>query len=241
MKQVGFSVGDTIKLYWLFKAQHGAINPKQLYDEYTQQFPGRKMAYDYMARIAKKLTTDGLLTVSLDKNKKMYMTTAEGKDVHRKYENLYYEQFSEIQKVLERLYFHLTKNGEQPSLPDKQLPNEFRAYFAKLMSVKDIVRYMVFSLGQTRTEFYVAEVNEQLQLLFGWSPSNAYLYEIAREMEAEGTIKGRWKEPDKRTIRVITVTDEGVIFSKQVTQSLTESVKETLHHINYILYFIRES
>lgn len=238
MKTIGFSVGDTIKLYWLFKAQNDPINPKELHDLYMDEFPGRTIAYDYMARIGKKMAQDGLLLVSLDKNKKMYKTTEAGKQMYNRYHELYYERLFEIQKVLVRLYYDLTKKGTNPGLPEKQLPQEFRSYFSKLLSIKDIVRYMIFSLGQNRHEFYIAEVNEQLKALFGWAPSNAYSYDIAREMELEGTIIGRWKEPEKRTIRVISLTEDGIIFSKQVKNSLTEQVSETLQHIHYLLKFI---
>ena len=239
MKRIGFSVGDTIKLYWLYKAQHGSVYPAQLYTDYTQQFPGRKIQYDQVARLAKKMEADGLLTVSLDKNKKMYTTTPQGLEVYQRYKDLYYERLSEIQKVLKRIHYHVTKSGQPPGLPEKPLPQEFRAYFAKLVSVKDVVRYMIFSLAQTRTEFYIAEVNDQLASLFGWSPSNTYLYEIAREMEAEGTLIGRWKEPDKRTIRIVKATEDGMVFSKQITNSLNENVSEVLHHIDFLLEFIR--
>ncbi|UZN01227.1 helix-turn-helix transcriptional regulator (plasmid) [Lysinibacillus sp. MHQ-1] len=223
-KRIGFSVGDTVKLLWLHRSSETKVNPKELHDIYVNLFPGRDIAYDYVARIAKKLEHDGYLQLTQVQHKKYYSITTAGKEYLQRYEELYYNKFVEILKVIDRIYYYLTKDGQKPVSPEYPLQQEFRTYFSKLISVKDMTRFMIFNIGSNRTEFYAAEVNEQLNELFGWSPSNGYLYEITREMEAEGTISGRWKEPEKRTVRLIQVTDEGEVFAKQIASNLREQV-----------------
>lgn len=237
-KRIGFSVGDTVKLLWLHRTSETEVNPKELHDTYEDLFPGRNVAYDYVARIAKKLEAEGYLTMSQVQHKKYYSITASGREHLQNYESLYYNKFVEMLKVIDRIYFYLTKDGQKPEDPEYPLQQEFRAYFAKLISVKDMARFMIFNLGMNRTEFYAAEVNEQLNELFGWAPSNGYLYEITREMEAEGTIKGRWKEPEKRTVRLIQVTDAGEIFAKQVSSNLREQVVNVRKYLkSFVVFF----
>ncbi len=237
-KRIGFSVGDTVKLLWLRRSSETKVNPKELHDIYVNLFPGRDIAYDYVARIAKKLEHDGYLQLTQVQHKKYYSITTAGKEYLQRYEELYYNKFVEILKVIDRIYYYLTKDGQKPVSPEYPLQQEFRTYFSKLISVKDMTRFMIFNLGSNRTEFYAAEVNEQLNELFGWSPSNGYLYEITREMEAEGTISGRWKEPEKRTVRLIQVTDEGEVFAKQIASNLREQVINIRKYLRSFVDFL---
>ncbi|WP_447403028.1 helix-turn-helix transcriptional regulator (plasmid) [Lysinibacillus sp. fkY74-1] len=237
-KRIGFSVGDTVKLLWLHRSSETKVNPKELHDIYVNLFPGRDIAYDYVARIAKKLEHDGYLQLTQVQHKKYYSITTAGKEYLQRYEELYYNKFVEILKVIDRIYYYLTKDGQKPVSPEYPLQQEFRTYFSKLISVKDMTRFMIFNLGSNRTEFYAAEVNEQLNELFGWSPSNGYLYEITREMEAEGTISGRWKEPEKRTVRLIQVTDEGEVFAKQIASNLREQVINIRKYLRSFVDFL---
>lgn len=238
-KRIGFSVGDTVKLLWLHRSSETEINPKELHDIYEELFPGRNIAYDYVARIAKKLENEGYLQMSQVQHRKFYSTTTLGKEHLERYEELYYNKFIEMLKVIDRIYYYITKDGQKPAPPEYPLQQEFRIYFSKLISVKDMTRFMIFNLGSNRTEFYAAEVNEKLNELFGWSPSNGYLYEITREMEAEGTINGRWKEPEKRTIRLIRVTDEGEIFAKQIASNLREQVTNIRKYLkSFVDFFV---
>lgn len=237
-KRIGFSIGDTVKLLWLHRSSESKINPKELHEAYESLFPGRKVSYDYVARIAKKLESQGYLIMSQVQHKKYYSITASGKEHLQCYEALYYNKFIELLKVIERIHFDLTKDGQKPEPPENPLPQEFRAYFAKLISVKDITRYMIFTLGMNRSEFYAAEVINQLNTLYGWAPSNGYLYEITREMEAEGTIEGRWKEPEKRTVRLIHVTDAGEVFAKQVTTNFREQIINVRKYLkSFVVFF----
>lgn len=237
-KRIGFSVGDTVKLLWLHRSSETKVNPKELHDIYVNLFPGRDIAYDYVARIAKKLEHDGYLQLTQVQHKKYYSITASGKEYLQRYEELYYNKFVEILKVIDRIYYYLTKDGQKPVSPEYPLQQEFRTYFSKLISVKDMTRFMIFNIGSNRTEFYAAEVNEQLNELFGWAPSNGYLYEITREMEAEGTISGRWKEPEKRTVRLIQVTDEGEVFAKQIASNLREQVINIRKYLRSFVDFL---
>lgn len=237
-KRIGFSVGDTVKLLWLHRSSETKVNPKELHDIYVNLFPGRDIAYDYVARIAKKLEHDGYLQMTQVQHKKYYSITTAGKEYLQRYEELYYNKFVEILKVIDRIYYYLTKDGQKPVSPEYPLQQEFRTYFSKLISVKDMTRFMIFNIGSNRTEFYAAEVNEQLNELFGWSPSNGYLYEITREMEAEGTISGRWKEPEKRTVRLIQVTDEGEVFAKQIASNLREQVINIRKYLRSFVDFL---
>lgn len=235
LQKVGFSTGDLIKILYLQQTNKAPINATELHALYTQILPGVEVGYEYVSKIGRRLEAANAITVSHTTQKKKYYTiTDSGKKMLNHYENLYYGQLTEITKVFDRIYYHLTKNGPIPEPFETPLPTEFRRFFARLVSVRDVTRYMIFYIGERRSDFYAAEALEQMEGIFGWSPSNGYFYDIVREMEVEGTIVGKWKDPERRTIRLIHVTDDGVVFAKRVRDSLTEQVSNIKVHLTSI-------
>lgn len=234
---VGFSVRDTLNIYWFYTTLQTAKYPAQVHEEFIESFTGRTVGYDYVARTAKQLQEQGYLSVYQEQNKRFYQVTDIGKERLLHYQNEYYDRFHEIIEVLDRIYYHLTKNGEKPAPPSHNLPDEFRPYFSKLVSVKDIVRYLALSLSQTRSSFYMAEVGTQLNDLFGWTSSNSYLYKIARELEEEGVLVGYWPD-ERRTVRKLKGTEEGIMFFQQIAHSLEERIVQVREHLRYLLQFI---
>lgn len=234
---VGFSVQDTLALYWLHSTTHRSHYPRDLYDRFLEQFPGRHVGYEYVARVAGRLEKDGCLSSHTEGRRKFYTITNKGRERLQSYETTYYHRFYEISLVIDRFYYELTKNGNPP-LEVEPLHEDFRPYLAKLLSVKDVVRYMALQFGINRSSFFMAEVEGQLNDKFGWSPSNSYLYQVAREMEEENLLIGYWPD-ERRTVRHLKVTDEGVAFSRIVINSLTERVTQIRSYLHYILEFLK--
>ena len=237
---VGFSVKDTLALYWLYATQDKEMYSVEIHQQFEDEFPGRKVGYEYVARIAKQLEADGALSSRQIHKKVLYKSTELGTNRLNRYKELYFERFHEIVLVLDRFYFELTRNGEKPPKPEHPLPEEFRSYFSKLISVKDAVRYLALKLSQTRSSFYMAEVGQQLEDLFGWCPSNGYLYQIAWELEEEGYLVGSWPD-EKRTVRNLRGTDEGVSFYRTIADSLTERITTIRRYLRYMLKFYTNS
>ena len=177
------------------------------------------------------------LSVHQEQNKRYYQSTSLGKERLGHYQQHYYARFHEIIQVLDRIYYYLTKNGEKPATPEHSLPEEFRPYFSKLVSVKDMVRYLALKLSHTRSSFYMAEVGTQLNDLFGLTSSNSYLYKIANEMEAEGTLVGYWPD-ERRTVRKLKETPEGAAFYPIIARSLEERISQVREYLQYVLQFI---
>ncbi|GEK34280.1 hypothetical protein [Kurthia sibirica] len=236
---VGFSVKDTLALYWLHETAKEPCYSVEIYERFIENFPGRKVGYEYVARVAKQLEAEAILTSSLQQRKVYYDITDQGRQRLIRYEELYYERFHEIVTVLNRFYFELTRNGEKPPKPNHALPEEFRAYFSKLISVKDAVRYIAFKLGQKRTVFSMADVAAQLEDLFGWSPSNSYLYTISSELEEKGYLIGEWPD-EKRTKRHLKSTDAATEFQQQIATDLTAQITANRRFLTYMLQFLRQ-
>ncbi|AMQ06412.1 helix-turn-helix transcriptional regulator [Sporosarcina psychrophila] len=70
--------------------------------------------------------------------------------------------------------------------------------------------------------------------MFGWSPSNGYLYNIAREMEETNLLVGFWPD-ERRTIRKLYKTDESEQFYIIVSASLTERIIQVRRYLHYVL------
>jgi len=56
---VGFSVKDTIALYWLYATQDSEKYSVEIHQHFQEEFPGRKVGYEYVARVAKQLEARG--------------------------------------------------------------------------------------------------------------------------------------------------------------------------------------
>ncbi|MFD2870456.1 hypothetical protein ACFSY7_18330 [Kurthia populi] len=237
---VGFSVKDTIALYFLYEVQKGPKYPREVYFSFLDTFPGRSVGYEYVARVAKNLEGEGAMSSHLEGRKVCYSITEIGQQRLARYRELYYHRFYEIVLVLDRFFYELTKNGDKPPRPDHLLPEEFRSYFSKLISIKDIVRYMIFRMAQTRTTFSMAEVEKQMLDQYGWAPSNGYLYNVSWELEEEDYIIGRWPD-ERRTKRELRGTDRGNEFFEVIAESLTHQITTNRRYVHYMLKFCRQS
>ena len=237
-ESVGFSVKDTLALFWLHVVSNGPTYPRDVYDQFSTNFPGRKVGYDYVARVAKQLEANGHLISRVMDGKKVYSITDSGLVRLSTYRELYFERFNEVAAVLDRMHYYLTGDGKNIGKPTHLLNEDFRPYLSKLLSVKDAVRYMAIKMSLNRSTFYMAEVGDQLNDLFGWSPSNGYLYQIAREMEETDLLSGHWRD-ERRTVRSLKKTEAGEHFLRIVEQSLAERVASVRKYLHYILDFLK--
>lgn len=236
---VGFSVKDTIALYWLHETLNGPRYSAEVFEHFSASFPGRKVGYEYVARVAKQLEAENILTSFTEGRRVFYEVTELGKQRLERYREVYFERFHEIVLILDRFYFELTRNGEKPPRPQHSLPEEFRAYFSKLISVKDIVRYIAFRLAQNRSVFSMSDVGHQIEDLFGWTPSNSYLYTVAWELEEKGYLIGTWPD-EKRTRRELRGTDEGNEFFEVIARDLTDQIRTNRRFLHYMLQFFQK-
>ena len=234
---VGFSVGDTLSLFLLRTLSDRKNYSRALYEQFNLEFPGRSVSYEYVARTANTLENNGFLQSHTDGRKKFFKITEKGKARLQEYKNIYAHRFSEVSIVIDRFYYFLTKNGLPPQLEVEPLHEDFRPFISKLLSVKDVVRFMTLELSLHRDSFYMAEVQGQLNSLFGWSPSNGYLYNIAREMEETNLLVGFWPD-ERRTVRKLYKTEESEQFYMIVAASLTERVTQVRKYLHYIIKMV---
>ncbi|WP_342511611.1 hypothetical protein MKY34_14040 [Sporosarcina sp. FSL K6-1522] len=231
---VGFSVGDALSLFLLRTITVQANYPRALYEQFNVEFPGRSVSYEYVARTANTLETDGFLFSQTDGRKKIFHISEQGRARLQEYERIYALRFDEVSLVIDRFYYFLTKNGLPPQVEVEPLHEDFRPFISKLLSVKDVVRFVALRLSLTRDSFYMAEVQDQLNSLFGWAPSNGYLYNIAHEMEETDLLIGYWPD-ERRTVRTLYKTDNSEQFYQVVAASLTERITQVRKYLHYII------
>ncbi len=234
---VGFSVGDTLSLFLLRTLLDQKSYSRELYNQFNLDFPGRSVSYEYVARTANTLENNGFLLSQTEGRKKFFQITEKGRVRLQEYKTIYAHRFSEVSAVIDRFYYLLTKNGPPPQYDIEPLHEDFRPFISKLLSVKDVVRFIALRLSLNRDSFYMAEVQAQLNGLFGWSPSNGYLYDIAREMEETNLLIGFWPD-ERRTIRKLYKTDESEQFYMIVATSLTERIIQVRRYLHYILKIV---
>lgn len=239
LETVGLSHREFLTLYWLSELQHGSQYPRALHKKLESEFPGKPNSYDYLCKVARNMEQDKLVTVMKESGRLYYSITPKGKERLSWYHDVYEKRLGEVKKVIDRLVSFITKSG-RPSPIEHLLPEEHRTYFSKLVSVKDIVRYLALKIGLTRS-FYIGEVEHELVELIGWKPSNSYLYHIAQEMEEAGLVVGKWEDDRKRTKRMLRVTDEGAHHFQQIATTTRERAVSIQSYLNYVLRFLKNN
>ncbi|MEK5038505.1 hypothetical protein [Sporosarcina sp. FSL K6-3457] len=234
---VGFSVGDTLSLFLLRTLLDQSNYSRALYEQFNSEFPGRSVSYEYVARMANTLENNGFLLSQTEGRKKFFQIAEEGKVRLQEYNTIYANRFSEVSTVIDRFYYFLTKNGLPSQDNIEPLHEDFRPFISKLLSVKDVVRFMALRLSLHRDSFYMAEVQGQLNSLFGWAPSNGYLYNVAREMEETNLLVGFWPD-ERRTVRKLYKTDNSEQFYEIVAASLTERITQVRKYLHYVLELV---
>ncbi|KXH81731.1 hypothetical protein [Sporosarcina sp. HYO08] len=236
---VGFSVGDALAMFLLRSILERENYSRALYEQFNLEFPGRSVSYEYVARTANYLEKDGFLSSQIEGRKKIFRVTGEGIKRLQEYEKVYAHRFSEVSTVIDRFYYFLTRNGLPAQGEVEPLHEDFRSFISKLLSVKDVVRFMALRLSLTRPSFYMAEVQDQLNSLFGWAPSNGYMYNVAREMEETNVLVGYWPD-ERRTVRILYKTEESEHFYGIVAASLTERVTQVRKYLHYVLRVVSD-
>ncbi len=232
IKSFGLSHKEFLTLFWLMETREQAHYPRELYKKLVSEFPSKPHSYDYLCKIAKEMEKEGLLSLLPTNRKLFYQVTDKGQKRLVEYQKNIGPSIVAVQAVIKNLYVFLSGNG-RPVRIIHPLAEEHRTYFSKLVMVKDIIRFMSLKIGMKRTEFYMSEVEEQLIDLFGWKPSNSYLYHVAREMEENNLVLGRWKD-DRRTKRYLKVTEEGKYHYHQIETSTFERIRTIHHYLQYV-------
>jgi DNA-binding PadR family transcriptional regulator len=236
IQSFGLSHKEFLILFWLTETRVQAHYPRELYKKLNSEFPSKPHSYDYLCKIAKEMEKEGFLSLSTTERKLFYQVTGKGLERLADYKNNIGPSIVAVQAVIKNLYVFLSGNGRLIRI-NQPLAEEHRTYFSKLVMVKDIIRYMSLKIGMKRTEFYMSEVEDQLIDLFGWKPSNSYLYHVAREMEENNLVLGRWKD-DRRTKRFLKVTEEGKFHYHQIETSTFERIRTIHHYLQYVGIYV---
>ena len=150
---VGFSVGDALSLFLLRTVLERENYSRALYEQFNIDFPGRSVSYEYVARTANTLENNGFLLSRTEGRKKYFHITEKGKARLQEYENIYALRFNEVSAVIDRFYYFLTKNDPLPQGEIEPLHDDFRSFISKLLSVKDVVRFIALRLSLNRNLF----------------------------------------------------------------------------------------
>ncbi|WP_110929626.1 helix-turn-helix transcriptional regulator [Bacillus massiliglaciei] len=236
LESVGLSQREFLTLFLLHSLSIRTNYPRAIHQELKTLFTGKVHSYDYLCKTAKLLVQSGHLKVYTEKRKNYYQLTQKGHELFKWYQENYFTRFVEVKKVIDRFMFDLTGSGPNPPVKHN-LPEEYRSYFSKIISVKDLVRYVTLKVAFSRRPIYMGEVGELLKDKFGWIASNGYLYDLAHEMEEKDLLVGRW-ESEKRTKRYLRITDEGCYHYKQIADSAAHQVQEIQKYLASILKFL---
>lgn len=239
IESVGMSQREFLTLYLLHTLSVKANYPKAIHQDLKNQFSGKIHSYDYLCKICNHLVESRHLELYTKKGRNYYKMTEKGKELFTWYKSNFKKRMTEVKLVIDRFMFDLTGSGSNPPM-QHELPEEYRSYFSKIISVKDLVRYITLNTAQARTKIYMGEVGEILKSNFGWIASNGYLYDLAHEMEENGLLVGKW-ESEKRTKRFLRITDEGRYHYKQIADSAAYQVREIQKYLDSVLSFLEEN
>ncbi|RFU67458.1 hypothetical protein D0469_14460 [Peribacillus saganii] len=239
VETVGLSQREFLTLFLLNTLANRPNYPRAIHQDLKNQFTGKVHSYDYLCKIANQLAGSGHVTLKTEKGRNFYHITDKGRELLVWYRSNFQPRMFEVKKVIDRFAHDLTGYGDYSPVTEN-LPEEYRSYFSKIVSVKDLVRYITLKTADVRKSIYMGEVGDLLKAKFGWIASNGYLYDLAHEMEENGLLTGRW-ESEKRTKRFLRLTDEGQHHYKQIADSAAERVQEVQKYLSCVLHFLDES
>ncbi|MGE8077433.1 helix-turn-helix transcriptional regulator [Peribacillus loiseleuriae] len=240
LETVGLSQREFLTMYLLQTLSNHSNYPRAIHQELQKLFTGKIHSYDYLCKTCKQLVGSGHLKFHTVKGRHYYQNTEKGNELYKWYQDNFSERFREVKHVIDRFMFDLKGSGENPPVIH-ELPEEYRSYFSKIISVKDLVRYVTLKAAFTKRPIYMGEIGDLLKVKYGWIASNGYLYDLSHEMEEGGLMVGRW-ESEKRTKRYLRITDEGQHHYKQIADSAAYQVQEVQKYLGSVLSFLeRES
>jgi PadR family transcriptional regulator PadR len=87
--------------------------------------------------------------------------------------------------------------------------------------------------------------NEIMDLLAGrtngqWVSNPGAIYPLLTQLESEGFVDGRWEDPDKRTVRVYTITPSGEAEVTRIKTIVAPKLEETLQVLQELLNDLRD-
>jgi DNA-binding PadR family transcriptional regulator len=238
IESVGLSQREFLTLYLLHTLSRKSNYPRAIHEELKTSFTGKVHSYDYLCKISNNLVEIRHLELYTNKGRNFYKITEKGKELLRWYQENFTERLTEVKLVIDRFTYALTGSGNNTPV-HHDLPEEYRSYFSKLVSVKDLVRYVTLKTAFDGKKFYMGEVGEILKSNFGWIASNGYLYDLSHEMEETGLLVGRW-ESEKRTKRYLRITEDGKYHYTQIADSAAYQVSQIQKYINSVLSFLSE-
>ncbi|HLS54061.1 MAG TPA: PadR family transcriptional regulator [Tissierellaceae bacterium] len=108
--------------------------------------------------------------------------------------------------------------------------------FPTTIGTTSFVRLYILHL-LTEKSYYGNKIREEIteRLDHKWSPSPGMIYPLLRELESKGYIEGRWDEPEKRSIRRYTITDNGLRYYKNILRKYKTSFDDSLLIIKNVL------
>lgn len=238
MQHIGFSQREFLYLFIMSELTAGESYPKVIHQKLRSTFPEKVHSYDYLCKVAKQMAQEGLVDLTVEHRRHILHLTKKGRDLLNEYRKQSSERLLEVKKVIDRFVKELTGSGQTTPVTN-QLSEEYRSFFSKLVSVKDLVRFITLKEAMAQKEVYMSEVRSLLQDKFGWEASSGYLYVLANEMEENGLVIGRWESP-KRSRRFLHITEEGKYHSKQIAESTRERLLLIQKFLNRILLLLKE-
>lgn len=217
----------TLKVLSKRNTDYPASIMNQAHDLITHRSINRRSFYSAIT----KANNEGLIDIAEKQDKLIYYRiTEKGREIFNTYHKTFYPSLDVVKTVVERLETVLRNERLHPA-EAPLLDPDYRPFFSRLFSAKDVIRYYTLKRLFVQRKLYMAEVSELLEQQLGWTPSIGYLYDIAHEMEEGTLIVGRWDSDIRRNKRFYQLTDEGAHHFKQIEQSTYD---QTLQHKKYL-------
>lgn len=245
MKKVpGLHQRDFYTNFILKELTHVDDTPLSLFARFDERFSYKPNSQDYFYKIIRELHEDRAIVIAYadkDTHRSYFTVTSKGKDLYSSNVETHLERFSLLKKVADRFHYALTGTGEKGT--SELVPKEDRRYFSSVVSVKDVIRYVILKEAQSYPAISMKQVFDHLHERFGWSCSRSYLYQLAREMEEQkegALLTGTWEDHYLRTSKTYRMTPLGREFLPRLTQDTTDSVRNAQKLLATTVSFLSE-
>ncbi|MBU8908140.1 hypothetical protein [Desertibacillus haloalkaliphilus] len=231
-KQQALTQQEFYKLFILKELQRFDQSVSDMYESLHREFPHKPHSRNHFFVSASKLKDNHEIVLAYQEGRnKVYTVTTKGKQLYDSYIKQFKDRFLALKKVADRFVYEISGTGK--AVPVGEVSDEDRNFFSTLVSVKDVVRYVLLKQAMNQPVIVISETQEYIKDRFGWSSSKAFIYNIAHEMEEDETgplILGRWGS-ERRFKREYRIQPRGNEVFKQIADAAETNVRQAQHFL----------
>ncbi|WP_216831361.1 helix-turn-helix transcriptional regulator [Alkalihalobacterium elongatum] len=234
VKKLGLSSKDVLQIMILQSLNQTPSHTAEIYRQVSKGSkddhlsPTRSRTYVY--KTIEELQQNGLIDFQKEGRKKVLFLSKQGSDYLKDHKTKLYPSLQKLIIIVEHMMKTIVKRKIQTV--DLSLTDDDKHYLSKIINVKALIQWYTLHRLITEGTHHGGTLYREMNIWFGWMNNHGYFYQVLREMNHEGLIKGAWLDEETRSQRKYTVTKLG-------ESQFTSLSIEIENHLSEVHQFLR--